>query len=739
MKINIENTPRSITDLFFNDGGTPGVGMFNCIPGNERVSKLIIPIYQREYDWGKEELIRLLINTKEYIDDLDPGQINNSYFVGTILLEKAENKSNTFEIIDGQQRITSAFLMNFVGYLIAKERCLKIPTFPTRKYAVELNNRLNKVKLFEDRLFIIKEEQPPEDWDLIFSSKFLEIDDLDESAETISIKKRLDINNILLWKTPKMHHENPEQAELFKNNIINTIIENEDPTLVSIPNNEFNERANNIFNYFKDLLKGPTKGRDEILGDMLNKIDLFSSAISFCVLISDNPDDSFKLFEVLNSTGRSLTIIDKIKKMLYENIVIKDKELTNEEFNARWKDLLELTENTGNSMTIDLARSESSLLKDKLYDYFSNKVIILNNRTIVRDPIFSQENTLVFFNRIITVSKVLNDIYKIDCYDSKNTPHTLGWYYRVINKMNYDWGRQVFLGTILLTNYFEEKFPIENDLWERPLIDNSSTLLQINSINRFLINLSDVLLKIGTIGIINGLSSNLLPRTSQDILNKIIDFVRANKSVEELNSLFNDIKGILSLYIDSNKVDFKTNLRYLTYSKSSDRKNMTLLLYILYNKGKSAINIIEKPSLEHFEPKTTPSVPPPIQYYSGADREEIINSLGNMILMEKNHNSRLGNIPIKSKIEKISTDPAFRNENFYGNNIYRNLDPDVDIKGDIEPYKAFPVIDITSGYDSNLAPTRELFTLRTDFYISNISDMICSINNYVLSGDEYVT
>lgn len=738
MKINIENTPRSITDLFFNDGGIPGVGVFNCIPGNERVSKLIIPIYQREYDWGKEELIRLLINTKEYIEDLDPRETNNSYFVGTILLEKAENKLNTFEIIDGQQRITSAFLMNFVGYLIAKERCLRIPTLNPIKYAVELNNRLNKVKLFENRLFIINEEEQPEERDLIFSPEFLGMEDLDQSAQNTRILERLNINNMLQWKSPKMHHENPEQAELFLNNLRNTTIENEDPRLFAIPNNEFNERANNIFNYFKDLLKDPSKDRDKILESILNEIEIYSSAISFCVLISDNPDDSFKLFEVLNSTGRSLTIIDKIKKMLYENIVIKDQELTNESFNERWKELLELTENTGNSMTIDLARSESSLLKDKLYDYFSNKEIFLNGRTVVRDDIFIQENSLVFFNRIITVAKVLNDIYNNDCYDSTNTPHTLGWYYRVMNKMNYDWGRQVFLGTILLTNHLEEKYPIENYLWNKPLIDNSSTLLTINPINRFLVNLSDVLLKIGTIGIINGLSSKVLPKTSQDILNKIIEFVRTNKTASDLNFLFNDIKGILSLYIDSNEVDFKTNLRYLTYSKSSDRKNMTLLLYMLYNKGKSASQIIEKPSLEHFEPKT---IPPgnPIQYYNQLDREEIINSLGNMILMEKNHNSKLGNIPIISKIDKISNDPAFQNVTFYGTNIYRNLDPDSNIKGDIEPYIAFPVIDKTTGYDSNLAPKRELFTLRTDFYIRNISDMICSKNKYVLSGDTYVT
>ena len=55
--------------------------------------------------------------------------------------------------------------------------------------------------------------------------------------------------------------------------------------------------------------------------------------------------------------------------------------------------------------------------------------------------------------------------------------------------------------------------------------------------------------KIRLIGIINGLSSKKLPTISQDILSKIIDFVRKNKQESELPKLFSEIKDQMNLFI----------------------------------------------------------------------------------------------------------------------------------------------------------------------------------------------
>lgn len=67
--------------------------------------KFVIPEYQRPYAWSDEQVQTLFDDLVEYTE-------NNSeatYFLGTIVAY--ENENNEQEIIDGQQRITSLFLL----------------------------------------------------------------------------------------------------------------------------------------------------------------------------------------------------------------------------------------------------------------------------------------------------------------------------------------------------------------------------------------------------------------------------------------------------------------------------------------------------------------------------------------------------------------------------------------------------------------------------------------------------
>lgn len=59
--------------------------------------KLLIPLYQREYKW-KDENIRSMVNDIK----------NHEKFLGNIILDEA---NDCYEIVDGQQRITTCFLL----------------------------------------------------------------------------------------------------------------------------------------------------------------------------------------------------------------------------------------------------------------------------------------------------------------------------------------------------------------------------------------------------------------------------------------------------------------------------------------------------------------------------------------------------------------------------------------------------------------------------------------------------
>src|SRR5260221_13528752 len=66
----------------------------------------IVPDYQREYVWAEKEVEQLMQDIDEEFDVGD----RREYFIGTVLVSPTQQK-NHFEVIDGQQRLTTFFLL----------------------------------------------------------------------------------------------------------------------------------------------------------------------------------------------------------------------------------------------------------------------------------------------------------------------------------------------------------------------------------------------------------------------------------------------------------------------------------------------------------------------------------------------------------------------------------------------------------------------------------------------------
>lgn len=66
----------------------------------------IVPDYQREYVWTDKEVHQLLEDIGEQID----AGTTREYFIGTVLVSPT-NQKNHYEVIDGQQRLTTFFLL----------------------------------------------------------------------------------------------------------------------------------------------------------------------------------------------------------------------------------------------------------------------------------------------------------------------------------------------------------------------------------------------------------------------------------------------------------------------------------------------------------------------------------------------------------------------------------------------------------------------------------------------------
>lgn len=91
----------------------------------------IIPEYQRPYAWTEEQVITLFDDLWEFVSN----QNQETYFLGSIVSYKNEN--NEQEIIDGQQRITSLFLLLRAIYTKLKS---------TEKTTKEATNFINQIE-----------------------------------------------------------------------------------------------------------------------------------------------------------------------------------------------------------------------------------------------------------------------------------------------------------------------------------------------------------------------------------------------------------------------------------------------------------------------------------------------------------------------------------------------------------------------------------------------------------------
>ena len=68
----------------------------------------VVPSYQREYVWETEEVERLLQDINTEYSSNEP-EADSEYFIGSIVV--CVTQDSTFELIDGQQRMTTAFII----------------------------------------------------------------------------------------------------------------------------------------------------------------------------------------------------------------------------------------------------------------------------------------------------------------------------------------------------------------------------------------------------------------------------------------------------------------------------------------------------------------------------------------------------------------------------------------------------------------------------------------------------
>lgn len=87
------------------------IGTKNRVP-----LKVNIPYYQRPYRWDENRITNLIADFYKNRTE----NANAEYFVGSVVLVEDSDIANRYDIIDGQQRVTTVFLLNYLRFLIQR-------------------------------------------------------------------------------------------------------------------------------------------------------------------------------------------------------------------------------------------------------------------------------------------------------------------------------------------------------------------------------------------------------------------------------------------------------------------------------------------------------------------------------------------------------------------------------------------------------------------------------------------
>lgn len=236
---------------------------------------LSVPPYQRPYSWKRENIEELIESIKNFREIDWQNNSESKLFLGTVLIHKKE--SDSYDVIDGQQRITSLTLL--LGVLF---------------------NRIKK-ELSENN---IEEERKQEIQDLLE----------DRIKNAIYSNKRKEIFRLEPLEEDNGSFQNSMRKLLYDNDFFYECL----PSKIEKKSSRFEKNImyinRSLEEYYKDIQE--PKNKVEFYIDIFRVLKESITCLMLGVKKDDNP---LLYFETLNSTGLPLTFKDLLKNYLFLN------------------------------------------------------------------------------------------------------------------------------------------------------------------------------------------------------------------------------------------------------------------------------------------------------------------------------------------------------------------------------------------------------------------------------------
>lgn len=317
-------------------------------------NKFFVPDYQRKYAWTKNQLDQFWDDFKkthescynEY-NDLKPEQLQQPHFLGAIVLTILED--DNYEIIDGQQRLTSTCIF--------------------MKVLSEFENRINDS---QNKYNIIRMTEP-----------FIQCN---YPGMEFNAKIELDSTIDRFFKEYILQCKNYEERINYLNG-------------KNIKKNSSQMLIKDCYEFFYDKLKIE-------FPDTMNEIDLYKKLNTYIIILSryflvlqigvKNKNTAYTIFETLNKRGKDLSESDMIKNELFK--ALKD---VNIDVKAKWDIICDNIDNEDLTEYIRFSYSskEENVTPAKLYEKIKQ---LINNKNAY-DYLCDLEQESEMYGHIINI------------------------------------------------------------------------------------------------------------------------------------------------------------------------------------------------------------------------------------------------------------------------------------------------------------------------------------------------
>ena len=303
-------------------------------------NQFVIPDFQRSFVWTDKEVDTLFSDFKEdtdyYTDGLDtlPG-----YLLGNIVLISNENNPTRFDVIDGQQRLTTLTLI----FCALNKLFMDIAEETRRNLGANADMWMGHTYSFKEYFRILD-------------------------------------NNLQFVDYKILHTQDLDFKETYKSII-------KQGALVS---DEDNTSANNLEAVYESILEKLRGIYNDEPQKLLYFLQYITTKVKLIETTAPSIERAFQLFEILNDRGQSLEPLDLLKNYLLKNLTSAPGITQNQikDFSDSWSQFLKNLKDTGKSKAIEtstfikhfiIGTKAINVKKKDLFEHFKKNELVAND------------------------------------------------------------------------------------------------------------------------------------------------------------------------------------------------------------------------------------------------------------------------------------------------------------------------------------------------------------------------